>query len=125
MKKFIVILISGLILFPSFGSFFAYTSFKLNQVEIAKTICVQRKMVFNTCNGRCELQKSIKRYADNEKEMQNNLKEKAELVYIQNTTKFELNLVSIAESGKNVFDIIENKPVAISLATFRPPSFVI
>jgi predicted nucleic acid-binding Zn-ribbon protein len=118
-------LISGFILSPSFGGFFTYVSFKLNQVEIAKTICIQRKMVFNTCNGRCELQKSIKKYSDNEKEMQNNLKEKTELVYIPNTSKFELNIVTLLKSNENIFDIIESKPVAISLETFRPPSFYI
>jgi plasmid maintenance system antidote protein VapI len=114
-----------MILFPSFGSFFSYASFKFNQVEIAKTICVQRKMVFNTCNGRCELQKSIKKYLDNEKEMQNNLKEKAELVYIQDTSKFDFTIIPFFESAANVFDTIESKPVAISLETFRPPSFLV
>lgn len=113
-----------MILYPSFGSFFSYTSFKINQVEIAKTICVQRKMVFNTCNGRCELQKSIKKYLDNEKEMQNNLKEKAELVYIQNTSKFDFAIIPLSETTENVFDRIESKTVAISIKTFRPPSFL-
>jgi len=72
-----------MLLVPSFGSFFVYTTFKLNQEEISKTICVQRKMIFNSCNGRCELQKSLKKYSDNEKRMQDNLKEKAEVIYIQ------------------------------------------
>ena len=62
-----------------------FAKFKINQEEIAQTICVQRKLVLNTCNGRCELQKSMKKFEDNEKRMQNNLKEKLELVYIQNT----------------------------------------
>lgn len=114
-----------MILFPSFGSFFAYTSFKLNQVEIAKTICVQRKMVFNTCNGRCELQKSIKKYVDNEKGMQNNLKEKSELVYIQVSSKLDIEVIPFFESNQSTFGTIESKPIAISLPTFRPPSFLV
>lgn len=81
-------------------------------------------MVFNTCNGRCELQKSIKKYLDNEKEMQNNLKEKAELVYIQNTSKFDFAIIPLLETTENVFDRIESKTVAISVETFRPPSFL-
>lgn len=114
-----------MLLVPSFGSFFVYTSFKLNQDEITKTICVQRKMVFNTCNGRCELQKSLKKYADNEKKMQNNLKEKAEIVYIQNTFTTEYKLVAPIQSKANLFASLDTKPIAVSIATFRPPSYFI
>lgn len=114
-----------MLLVPSFGSFFVYTSFKLNQDEITKTICVQRKMVFNTCNGRCELQKSLKKYADNEKKMQNNLKEKAEIVYIQNTFTAEYKLVAPIQSKANLFASLDAKPIAVSIATFRPPSYFI
>ncbi len=114
-----------MLLVPSFGSFFVYTSFKLNQDEISKTICVQRKMLFNSCNGRCELQKSLKKYADNEKKMQNNLKEKSEVVYIQNTITNEFKLVATIESKAKLFASLDAKPIAVSIATFRPPSYFI
>ncbi|OXG08317.1 hypothetical protein BC749_104309 [Flavobacterium araucananum] len=114
-----------MLLVPSFGSFFVYTSFKLNQDEITKTICVQRKLVFNTCNGRCELQKSLKKYADNEKKMQNNLKEKSEVVYIQNTIPNEFKLVASIVSKANLFASLDAKTVSVSIATFRPPSYFI
>ncbi|TDO71536.1 hypothetical protein EV143_108191 [Flavobacterium chryseum] len=122
LKKYIIIFLSCMLLLPSFGSFFVYTSFKLNQEEISKTICVQRKMVFNSCNGRCELQKSLKKYADNEKRMQNNLKEKAEVVYIQNTTTTNFKLVTLIESKAKIFASFDKKPISVSKATFRPPS---
>ena len=114
-----------MLLVPSFGSFFVYTSFKLNQDEISKTICVQRKMVFNSCNGRCELQKSLKKYADNEKRMQNNLKEKAEVVYIQNTTTANFKLVTPIESAAKLFASFDKKPLSVSNSTFHPPSYFI
>ena len=125
LKKFIIIVLSCMLLVPSFGSFFVYTSFKLNQDEIAKTICVQRKMLFNSCNGRCELQKSLKKYADNEKKMQNNLKEKVEVVYIQNTTTSEFKLVSPIASKVAFFASLDQKPIAVATTTFRPPSYFI
>ncbi|MDR6760499.1 thioredoxin-related protein [Flavobacterium sp. 2755] len=125
MKRFLIILLSCTLLLPSFGSFFVYTSFKLNQEEISKTICVQRKMVFNSCNGRCELQKSLKKYADNEKRMQNNLKEKAEVVYIQNTTTTNFKLVTPIESRAKIFASFNTKPISVSNTTFRPPSYFI
>lgn len=125
LKKFIIIVLSCMLLVPSFGSFFVYTSFKLNQDEIAKTICLQRKMLFNSCNGRCELQKSLKKYADNEKKMQNNLKEKVEVVYIQNTTTNEFKLVSPIASQVAFFASLDQKPIAVATTTFRPPSYFI
>nr|MBU3860168.1 hypothetical protein [Flavobacterium sp. MC2016-06] len=114
-----------MLLVPSFGSFFVYTSFKLNQEEISKTICVQRKMVFNSCNGRCELQKSLKKYTDNEKRMENNLKEKLEVVYIQNTIFNNYQLIAPIESGTNLFAPFEEKPISVSNSTFHPPSYLI
>ncbi|MFB3387800.1 hypothetical protein [Flavobacterium sp. LAR06] len=125
MKRILIVFLSCMLLLPSFGSFFVYTSFKLNQEEISKTICVQRKMVFNSCNGRCELQKSLKKYADNEKRMQNNLKEKAEVVYIQNTATANFKLVTPIESKAKVFASFDEKPISVSNSTFHPPSYFI
>ncbi len=122
MKRIFILFLSCMLLLPSFGSFFVYTSFKLNQEEISKTICVQRKMVFNSCNGRCELQKSLKKYADNEKKMQNNLKEKAEVVYIQNTCTTNFKLVTPIESRAKLFASSDKKPISVSNSTFHPPS---
>lgn len=110
---------------PSFGSLFVYASFKINQREIAQRICVQRKMVFNTCNGRCELQKSLKKYDDNEKKMQNNLKEKTELVYILHTSNNTLKLIAPIGSKADFPATFDNKPISVSTKTFRPPSLFI
>jgi hypothetical protein len=114
-----------MLLLPSFGSFLVYTSFKLNQEEISKTICVQRKMIFNSCNGRCELQKSLKKYSDNEKRMQDNLKEKAEVVYIQNTIIADFRLITPIVSKANNFGSFDRKPISVSSTTFHPPSYFI
>jgi len=110
---------------PSFGSVFVYASFKLEQQEIVKTICVQRKMVFNTCNGRCELQKSLKKYDDNEKKMQDSLKEKTELVYIVHTSINTFRFIKPIEIKPDFPVVFDNKPVSVASKTFRPPSFFI
>ncbi|MFC4390008.1 hypothetical protein [Flavobacterium quisquiliarum] len=125
MKKYLIVLLSCIILVPSFGSVFVYVSFKLEQQEIVKTICVQRKMVFNTCNGRCELQKSLKKYDDNEKKMQNSLKEKTELVYILNTSNNTFKLLEPIEIKAGFSARFDNKPVSVLTETFRPPSLFI
>ncbi|OCB70388.1 hypothetical protein SAMN05192550_2724 [Flavobacterium glycines] len=126
MKSLFSIILSILLLLPSFGSFFVYTSFKLHQDEIAKTICVQRKLVDNTCNGRCELQKSLKKYEDNEKRMQNNLDNKVDLVFIQNTVVADdFKIIEFNYSSKPNFHTQEKKPVSVTLSSFRPPSCLI
>ncbi len=121
LKRFIIIALSILILSPSFGSLFVFASFKINQKEIAQTICVQRKQAFNSCNGRCELQKSIKKYSDNEKKMQDSLKDKLELVYVQHTSEVAFEEVSIIESKENTSTLFEKKPIGASNLTFHPP----
>ncbi|WP_348800345.1 hypothetical protein [Flavobacterium adhaerens] len=110
-----------MLLVPTFGSFFVFISFKLNQKEIAQTICVQRKAVFNSCNGRCELQKSIKKYSDNEKKMQDVLKDKLELVYVSNTTEIVINAIPVIESKENTSVLFEKKPIGASNLIFHPP----
>jgi len=97
----------------------------LNQQEIARTICVQRKQVFNSCNGRCELQKSLKKYSDNEKQMQDSLKEKLEIVYICITSEVSSTLISLLEDQQNDFAFLNSKPVGISSTTFRPPANIL
>ena len=107
------------------GSVFVYASFKLEQQEIVKTICVQRKMVFNTCNGRCELQKSLKKYEDNEKKMQDSLKGKTELVCILHISDNTFALTAPIEVKADFPDRFDNKPVSVSAENLRPPSFFI
>jgi hypothetical protein len=125
LKKIIIIFLSFMLLMPSFGSFCVYTTFKLNQDEISKTICVQRKMLFNSCNGRCELQKSLKKYADNEKKMHDNLKEKAEVIYIHTISLSNLKLVLPITTRKAIFAYFDKKPISVSNSTFHPPSYFI
>lgn len=79
-------------------------------------------MIKNTCNGRCELQKSLKKYADNEKKMHDNLKEKSELVYIENSITSQFVLATPIETKARVLDLSDKKPVSFSKTSFRPPS---
>lgn len=86
---------------------------------------MQRKMIFNTCNGRCELQKSLKKFDDNEKKMQHSLKEKTELVYILDALHNTFKLIEPIEIKAGFMAGSDNKPVSVSSGTFRPPSFFI
>jgi hypothetical protein len=112
-------------LFPSFGNILIFTTFKINQDEIAKTICVQRKFANNTCQGHCALKKSLKKLDENERKMNTILKGKIELVYIKLISE---NQVSIAFEDFNtsiqVFHT-SKKPISKTASTFRPPAYFI
>lgn len=125
-KKIGVYLLTLTLLFPIFGNLAIYTQFKANQEQIIKTICVQRKLVTNTCNGRCELQKSLKQFDENEKKMENILKEKADFVYLLNSTPtaFESNTAITSTTKLNVFHT-SGKTISKTNSTFRPPSFLL
>lgn len=98
-----------------------YMSFKINQNEIAKTICIQRKIANNNCNGSCELRKSLKKFEDNERKMDQNVKEKLELVYIQNYFETTVFTPKNIENRLTVFSPFAKKPISFSNTTFRPP----
>ncbi|MGL2993586.1 hypothetical protein [Flavobacterium sp. TSSA_36] len=126
MKKIGIWLLSIIILFPIIGNLIIYTQFKANQEQIIKTICVQRKLVNNTCNGRCELQKSLKQFDENEKKMENILKEKADFVYLIHSTPtaFASNTPTTSTTKLNVFHT-SGKTISKTNSTFRPPSFLL
>ena len=98
-----------------------FTPVKINQKEIAKTICVQRKLSFNSCNGRCELQKSIKKYSENERKMQDSLKDKLELVYVQSTAEVSFDILPVIEPKENTSALFEKKPIQASNLVYHPP----
>jgi predicted phage-related endonuclease len=99
-----------------------YAKFKVNQDEIAKTICIQRKIANNSCNGNCELKKSLKKFEDNEKEMQNNLKEKSELIYTQSPLETPFSIVAATFSTQKNYFTFAKKPISVVLSNFRPPT---
>jgi hypothetical protein len=125
LKLLFAIVLSTLLLLPSFGNITVYVAFKLNQNEISKTICVQRKVQFNTCNGSCELRKTLKKFDDNEKKMNNHLKEKTELVYVQNYLETNYSIVVPSFTAPNNYITFDKKPIAVILSNFRPPSYFI
>ena len=126
MKKIGVLLLVLTLLFPIVGNIVIYTQFKSNQTEIIKTICVQRKLITNTCNGRCELQKSLQKLDENEKKMANILKEKAEIIYLFSSIITVISTTSkiTTTTALNVF-YDSGKTNSKVNTTFRPPSFLI
>ncbi|WP_343698030.1 hypothetical protein [Flavobacterium sp.] len=53
--------------------------------------------------------------------MQDSLKDKLELVYVQNSAEINLDIISPIESKENTSFLFEKKPVGASNLTFHPP----
>ncbi|WPR70998.1 hypothetical protein SLW70_13805 [Flavobacterium sp. NG2] len=122
MKLLFATLLSLTLLLPSLGSMVIFTQFKMAQEQIAKTICVQRANINNSCNGRCELQKSLKKYEDNEKRMDNtNLKEKTELVYTAAKLEYTVAPLTLFQEERTTTTHFCQNPIKISFAIFHPP----
>ena len=79
MKKALVVILSLLMLVGIFPDTYDYFFFKMNQVDISETLCVQKDKKGNTCQGKCFLKKMMSEnddqnipYAPTEKENKNN-----------------------------------------------------
>lgn len=114
-------MISILLLLPSFSNVFIYLNFKVNQDEIAKTLCIQKEMKENKCNGKCYLAKQLKKEAEKEKQESSNIKEKQELVYIHSNPQHHFApIISIEKTRILISRYCEN-PKSIPISIFRPP----
>ena len=121
MKITISLLLSFTILLAIFSNEIIYLKFKINQDEIAKTLCVLRKVKNNTCNGNCVLNAELKKIEKAEKKANNILKEKQEIVYVIINQNFSVSDYKFSNSNKIVdFTLVKN-PKTISLIALRPP----
>jgi hypothetical protein len=109
-------------LLNSFSSILVYVTFKINQNEIAKTICVMRKAKNNTCQGHCALKAQLKKQAESEQKHENTLKEKVESIYTITEIEYNLTLISFTEINKKVNFNHHSKPNSVSFTIFHPPT---
>jgi hypothetical protein len=96
-------------------------TFKVNQEEIAKTLCVLRAQKFNTCNGRCVLEKELKKVAEKEKQESSILKEKQEIVYTQTASEYNFTPITSIEKTKMTVSHYCEKPKSVAFSIFHPP----
>jgi hypothetical protein len=109
------------LLLPSFSNVIIYLNFKANQDEITKTLCIQREMKVNKCNGNCYLSKQLKKEAEKEKQESSNLKEKQELVYTQTTLEYNFTPIVAIEKKRMTVSPYCEKPKSIIFSIFHPP----
>jgi hypothetical protein len=94
----------------------------MNQKEIAKNICVLRKVKNNSCQGHCALKKELKKEAENEKKSGTILKEKAEILCTLSDSKLTIPHLFSIVATKQVWLTYSKKPISVSFAIFHPPT---
>jgi hypothetical protein len=121
LKLLYSIIISTLLLLPSFGNVVIYLTFKVNQDEISKTLCVKKEVKNNTCNGKCYLAKQLKKGAEKEKQESPNLKEKQELVYTQTASNYNFTPIITIEKTRMMVSRYCEKSKSVAVSIFHPP----
>lgn len=114
-------MISTILLLPSFSNGIIYLTFKANQNEIAKTLCIKKEVKNNTCNGKCYLAKQLKKAAEKEKEPSSRLAEKQELVYTHTTLEYNFTPIITIEKTRILVSHYCEKPKSVSVSIFHPP----
>lgn len=123
MKKYIFYILSFIILLPALSNWLVVISFKINQEEIAKTICLRKNILLNNCKGICNLKEQLKKIDDLEKNTSKfSLKKlQIEIAFFDITT-FEQSPI-ICNTNSN-FPIVDSNPNSIITPLFQPPRIV-
>jgi hypothetical protein len=122
MKRFPAFLLAILVLLQPFSSLWVYVSFKINQIQIAKTLCVQKEIKNNTCKGKCQLKKRLANAEkETEKQLPSNQKQKLESVCFISTKHLYLNYSFGRNSVKKYSYIPDFYKASFSLNIFHPP----
>jgi len=121
LKLLYSIIISTLLLLPSFGNVVIYLTFKINQDEISKTLCIKKEVKNNSCNGKCYLAKQLKKAAEKEKQESSNVKEKQEVVYTQTASNYNFTPIITIEKTRMMVSRYCEKSKSVAVSIFHPP----
>jgi len=122
MKRFIDFLLAIIILLQPFSSLWVYVSFKVNQSQIAKTLCVQKEIKNNTCKGKCQLKKRLANAEkETEKQFPSNQKHKLESACFISTKLYNFNHSIVRDTASKCLYIPDFYKASFSLNIFHPP----
>lgn len=82
LKRTMAVFLIFILFLQTFSKIWIGVSFKLNQAQIAQTLCEKKDFKNNTCKGRCQLKKQLKQAEEREqKEAPQPKKESIETLY--------------------------------------------
>jgi hypothetical protein len=122
MKRLFAFLLAILVLLHPFSSLWVYVSFKINQSQIAKTLCVQKEIKNNTCKGKCQLKKRLANAEkETEKQLPSNQKQKLESVCFISTKLQHFNYAIDRDNTRKCSYITDFYKDPYSINIFHPP----
>ncbi len=121
MRLVYALFISLVILFSAFNNAFVFITFKINQKEIAKNLCVKKEIQNNTCKGQCYLAKQLKKAAEKEQKESQNAKEKQEVIYILPHLSYHAITIADINKRNRIGYWVKGTPKSISFSIFHPP----
>jgi hypothetical protein len=122
MKRLFAFLLAILVLLQPFSSLWVYVSFKINQSQIAKTLCVQKEIKNNTCKGKCQLKKRLANAEkETEKQLPSNQKHKLESVCFISTKLQQFNYAIDRDNARKCSYVPDFYKASFSLNIFHPP----
>jgi hypothetical protein len=123
LKQLAAFVLALFILLQPFSKMWIYISFKINQDQIAKTLCVKKNIKNNTCKGKCHLKKQLDE-TDKDDQMPEDQKEKFEVQLFCQQKLPSVYFISYAQ--KIPFSEYYRHPYAFifSGSTFHPPRFM-
>jgi hypothetical protein len=98
--------------------------FKVNQAVISQTLCIQKDVKENTCNGKCHLSKQLEKSGENSEDtptLPENLNEMLLFFGCINSPAF----TQFAFSQLLIPHVSKLKGINFPNSTFRPPPFVL
>lgn len=91
LKQVTTILFALLIALQPLSKVLIVVAFKINQKEIAKTLCVKKEIENNTCQGKCHLKKQIDKADEQEKKQTpTTQKVQVDILFCYNVQPFKL-----------------------------------
>lgn len=122
MKKILAIVLSLLIFAVSVKEIAVFLVFKINQSEIAKTLCINRNTPELKCHGKCQLKKVLKESKQQEEELPHALVESKQLTLFMNS--LPRNNPFIKKRKTNLLPLYKNIYThLLILDVFHPPQF--
>jgi hypothetical protein len=105
LKKIITIWLILLVFTQQFSKVWIYVSFKINQDEIAKNLCIKRNIENNTCQGCCHLKKQLEQdEEETPKQLPSILKLPVDLLFFQKIPQFHFDLHQISSTISKVLN---------------------
>ncbi len=88
-----------------------YVEYSINKAYIVKNLCVNKEVPNSCCDGKCYLEKQVKKSADTEDKTEKNTNQKVQNKEVKDFLNAHITLPKATECYSAIANLIEEKPV--------------